>query len=314
MKKVIITARAHGLLYDSLKAAGYAVIDKPEMEYEELLRSVDEAEGLVVSTSITVDRRLIDKASSLQWIGRLGSGMDQIDTAYAEARGIRCISTPEGNKNAVAEHALGMLLSLMHRIHRGVQQVKHGEWRREENRGEELEGKTVGLIGFGNTGSQFARLLSSFDITVLAHDKYKYGFGGDRVKEASLEQVQRYCDVVSLHLPLTEETYHYADASFFKALAKRPYFINTSRGKVHDTPSLLKALEQGWIKGAALDVLENEKLKSYTSEEAGHLSRLTSFDNVIITPHIAGYSEEAPRKMAQLLLRKLGIDPAAATS
>lgn len=309
MKKVIITAKAHPVLQRSLESAGYTVIFQPALSYEALALLIGDAEGLVVSTNIRVDEALLANAVALRWIGRLGSGMELIDTVSTATKGIRCISTPEGNRQAVAEHALGLILSCMHRIHCSAREVQQGKWRREENRGTELSGKTVGLIGFGHTGCALANLLSSFDVTILAHDKYKFGFGGDLVKEANLEQVQRYADVVSLHIPLTEETYHYADHSFFSALRRKPVFINTSRGKNHDTAALLKAMEEGWISGAALDVLENEQLDQYTASERDLFSKLVAHDNVIVTPHIAGYSREAPERMALQLLQKLGVQP-----
>lgn len=306
MRKVIITARVHALLPEALEKQGYTVVMDPDIRQEELAEKISEAEGLVVTTRLQVNRPVLDAAVRLKWIGRLGSGMELIDTEYAARKGIRCLSTPEGNSNAVAEHALGMLLGLMHHICISRDQIRQGQWMREANRGTELRGKTVGIIGYGHTGSQFARLLTPMQVTVLAHDKYKFGFGGGAVKEASLEQVQRYADIISLHLPLTEETHHYANASFFRKLSGKPYFINTSRGKIHDTAAVIEALENGSIRGAALDVLENESLASYADSEKKQLDQLLAHPGVIVTPHIAGYSHEAYAEMARQLLVKLG--------
>lgn len=309
-KKVIVTAPVHPYLLTTLEQKGFELIYVPAIDYVALTLLIKDAVGLIVTTRLKIDAPLIEAANALQWIGRLGSGLELIDTAFAKTKGIQTVSSPEGNCTAVGEHSLGLLLNLMHRIHHAYREVKMGQWIRDANRGDELTGKKVGIIGFGHTGAAFAKVLTGFGVEILAHDIDSEALGCQQfphVQLVSLETIQAQAEVISLHLPLTPLTKHFANTHFFDQLKQQPYFISTCRGGVTDGKALLHALQQQQIRGAGLDVLENERLNSYSQAEKANLDALMSLPNFILTPHIAGYSHEAYYKMSKILLEKLGI-------
>lgn len=306
-KKVLITDDVHPLLIEGLKSGGFHCDFLPDISLEEVRTIIGDYHGLIVNSKILVDRVLLDRAPKLRFVGRLGSGMEIIDREYAAAKGVAVLSSPEGNCNAVAEQALGMLLALANNLLRADREVRQKIWHREKNRGFEIMGKTVGIIGFGHTGSSFAKKLSGMGVKILAYDKYKTNYTSDYpyVAESAMQPIFEQADIISFHLPLTEETKHLADQAFVNKCKKGVIFINTSRGQVIKTEDLIAGLESGNIGGACLDVFENEKPHSYSKREQQLFDRLFSFENIVVSPHIAGWTVESKRRLADILLNKI---------
>lgn len=298
----------HPLLWDQLEKAGF----QNEADYtatkEEVEAKIHNYHGIVIRSRFKIDKTFLDKATHLQFIARVGAGLESIDCDYAEQKGIHLIAAPEGNRNAVGEHALGMLLSLMNKLNRADRLVREGQWIREGNRGYELEGKTVGIIGYGNMGKSFAKKLRGFDVDVIFHDILPH-LSDENAKQVSLQELQQKSDVLSLHLPWTPETDKMVNSQFIHSFAKPFWFINTSRGKNVVTDDLVKALQSGKILGAGLDVLEYEKLSFENifldSQKPAAFDYLLQADNVLLTPHIAGWTHESHAKLAQTIVDKI---------
>ncbi|MBS1782125.1 MAG: hydroxyacid dehydrogenase [Bacteroidetes bacterium] len=308
-KLVWIAAPIHDLLRKGLESKGYTLIDDQNFERKSAIKTLNFCEGVITSTRLKMDREMIDAAPLLKWIGRMGSGMELIDVPYAESKGILVTSSPEGNSNAVAEHALGMLLNMIRRIGWSCNEVRAGQWLREENRGIELEGKTIGIIGFGNTGSAFAKKLSGFDASLLVYDKYRQeGFPSYVSVCQSLDPIWENADIISFHVPLQNDTHHYCNEAFIAKAKKSFILINTSRGEVAETKSIAAGLKNGKLRGVCLDVLEGEPLSALHPTDALLVAEMLTYSNAIITPHIAGYTHEAVEKMSQILLKKIVID------
>lgn len=306
--KVLVVDVVHEILVSRLTEAGFTCIDGTKLTFDETKNRLEDIEGIVIRARFTLDESLLKFAPKLKFIARSGAGMENIDVAYCEARNITLFNAPEGNRNAVGEHALGMLLSLMNKIHTANRDVKNGLWQREENRGLELDGKTVGIIGFGNNGAAFAKKLRGFEVTILAYDKYKKGFGEGQIKEASLEDIFNQADVVSFHIPQNSETIHFANQTFFDKFKKPIFLLNLSRGKVVETKALLNAIKHKQVLGAGLDVLEYEK-SSFEHFFDGSLPaeflELVQRDEVLLTPHVGGWTQESYYKLSEVLADKI---------
>lgn len=304
---VLVAAPVHDLLIEKLSETGYELILRERISQEEAAACLPDCTGLITSTRLKVDRRLIDAAPALKWIGRMGSGMEIIDTEYAKEKGIACFFSPEGNANAVAEHALGLLLALTKKIVKSAVEVVEGKWIREENRGIELEGKTIGIIGYGHTGSAFARKLLGMDMRILVYDKYISPSPPPGILPCShINTLLEQADILSFHVPLRQDTLHYVDDSFIAAVRNPFILINTSRGNVVDTQALYRGICSGKIIGAGLDVIEGEPLEAMPAERKHLVRELIGMENkIILTPHIAGYTRESLYKMSSRLLEQI---------
>ncbi|MFM7814745.1 MAG: NAD(P)-dependent oxidoreductase [Flavobacteriales bacterium] len=308
MRKVLFIETVHPILDEMLEKHGYHCDHRHDWDRSSLLSHIHEYFGIVLRSRLRMDEEVLQAASSLKFIARSGSGLENIDLASAEARGVKVFNSPEGNADAVGEHAIAMLLAALNRIPTADREVRNGQWLREENRGIELSELTVGVIGYGVMGRSFAKKLSGFDVRVLAHDKYVHDFGHGHVVESTLELIYAEADVVSLHLPLTEETRYYANAAFFQSFQKPIHFLNTARGKHVDTAALVEAMKSGSVITACLDVLEYEKaslegLEFETLPEP--LQYLMNSDRVILSPHVAGWTHASYRKLSSVLGEKI---------
>ena len=306
--RVIFIDTVHEVLQNRLQAAGFTCIDATHLDLNSLIPELSTADGIVIRSKYRMDANILDHAPKLKFIARSGAGMENIDIEYCETRNIQLFNAPEGNRNAVGEHALGMLLSLFNRLHLADREVRNGTWDREGNRGYELDGKTIGIIGYGNNGGAFAKKLSGFDVKVLAYDKYKSDYGDQYVSEASMEQIYREADVLSFHIPQNEETIFMADEVYFKKFEKPIYVINLARGKIIDTKALVSGLEQGTILGACLDVLEYEKssFESFFEQNLDPAFKyLLESEKVLLTPHVGGWTHESYFKLSDVLADKI---------
>ncbi len=306
-QKVLISDAMHPSIIPTLSELNFEVDYFPDITRDQILESLHQYVGLIIRSKTVIDKELIDSGSQLAFIARAGAGLDQIDLTYAKKQGLSIINAPEGNRDAVGEHAVGMLLNLFNHINRADQQVRSLNWQREFNRGVELSGKTVGIIGYGNMGSAFAQRLSGFDCEVIAYDKYKKNYSNEYVEEVELEEIFEKAEVISFHVPLTKETRLMANDDFFKKFKNNIYLINTSRGEILPLKSLLNQLLSGKVNAAALDVLENEKFQQLSNEQKLVLNELFKLDNVVFTPHVAGWSKESYIKINQTLAKKIKL-------
>ena len=306
--KILHLDTNHPLMLTQLAAQGFENYEDYTSSKQDIEAKIADYDGIIIRSRFTIDRTFLDKATNLKFIGRVGAGLENIDVEYAESKGIKLIAAPEGNRNAVGEHALGMLLSLLNRFKIANKEIVQGKWLREENRGWELDGKTVGIIGYGNMGKSFAKKLRGFDCNVICYDILP-NKGDENAKQVTLVDFFRQADVVSLHTPQTLQTVGMINQAFISSFAKSFWFLNTARGKSVVTADLVRALQEGKVLGAGLDVLEYEKASFEDFFAGDHLPEpfkyLLQADNVILTPHIAGWTLESKEKLAQVIVDKI---------
>jgi D-3-phosphoglycerate dehydrogenase len=301
--KILIADDIHPIFIERAEALGYVCDYQPTIKLDEAMQIIGNYAGLVIRSKFNVDKPLMDAATSLRFVCRAGAGMDNIDVPYAEEKNITLINASEGNMDAVGEHAVGMLLSLMNNFNQADAQIRNGEWNREANRGFELKGKTVGIIGYGFMGKSFAKKLSGFEVEVIAYDKYKTGFSDRYAREVSMEEIVKHSDVLSIHVPLTKETNGMINNELLFHFKKPIFYINTSRGKVAKVSAVLNGIKEGKIRGAALDVLEVEKFPALIEQE--WFAELKQSGKVLLTPHVAGWTFDSYRKISEVMIEKL---------
>jgi D-3-phosphoglycerate dehydrogenase len=307
-KRILLIDTVHRIIPDKLKDAGFITENCFDADRNEIMNIIGDYCGVVIRSRIIFDKEIIDKAINLKFIARVGAGMESIDTEYCALKGIVCLNSPEGNRDAVGEHAIAMLLNLMNNILKADREVKTGLRKREENRGVELGNKTVAVIGYGNMGSSFAKKLSGFGCNVISYDKYKAGYSDGFTKETDYEEIFERADIVSIHVPLTDETKYLVDNKFINSFKKNIIILNSARGPVVKTDDLVSALKTGKVTAAGLDVIEYEESSFESSagmNEKAEFKYLASCDNVILTPHIAGWTHESKIKLAEVLVNKI---------
>lgn len=303
--KVLIVDQMHESILGLLEKYGFEATYAPKITREEIFEQISSYEGVIIRSKTPLDRELLERATRLQFIGRAGAGLDQLDLDYLEERGVALFHAAKGNRDAVAEHAIGGLLALFNRLSQADAQIKKGIWDREGNRGVELKGKTVGIFGFGNMGKAFSKRMKGFGVKVLAYDKYKKDFGKKGVQEVTWDALKKEVDVLSIHVPLTAETRNFFTLEELKSFSKPFWLINTARGEVVRMETLNQALDLGILKGLVLDVLENEKFEHFSPDQKLQFELLAKRENVLFTPHVAGWTVESYQKINEVLVKQI---------
>lgn len=305
MKRCLIADEMHESILSLLQAIGFKTDYRPKASRQELLKIIGDYEVLLIRSKTDIDTEMVDAAAKLELIGRAGAGLDKIDVAYVESKGIEIVNAPEGNRDALAEHVMGLLLAMLNNVVSADAEIRQWIWDREANRGIELSDKTIGIIGYGNMGQAFVQRLRAFDCRILVYDKYKKGFGTKKVEEVSLEKIYDKADILSLHIPLSDETRSWVNRGFIEKFRKDIYLINSARGEILPIKDLLALLDSGKVIGAALDVLEKEKFEKLTGEERELFTDLFQRRNVVLSPHVGGWTFASYKRINEVLVGKI---------